>query len=265
MFLADWAFNNALRRTSVASATVIVSSQNVVVFLLAVLTKIEKFCWIKLGGVLISMIGIALTAVHDTSDENTEELVDYANAIYGDLFAVAAAIAYGLYTVQVRLFCPQNEELYKMQLLMGYIGLVVLVPCLPFAAYMIYNVRDNFTWSILGCIVLKGLLDFVLTDYFLFRSVVLTSATTATVGLGLTIPMAFVADLIFSPDYVISLYSVIGAVSVGAGFISVSLSGDDNEAKQEGQENEKNIEPSVSNHDGALATDFVVLPGWART
>ena len=115
MFLADWAFNNALRRTSVASATVIVSSQNVVVFLLAVLTKIEKFCWIKLGGVLISMIGIALTAVHDTSDENTEELVDYANAIYGDLFAVAAAIAYGLYTVQVRLFCPQNEELYKMQ------------------------------------------------------------------------------------------------------------------------------------------------------
>ncbi len=61
------------------------------------------------------MIGIALTAVHDTSDENTEELVDYANAIYGDLFAVAAAIAYGLYTVQVRLFCPQNEELYKMQ------------------------------------------------------------------------------------------------------------------------------------------------------
>lgn len=150
----------------------------------------------------------------------------------------------------------------NLQLLMGYIGLVVLVPCLPFAAYMIYNVRDNFTWSILGCIVLKGLLDFVLTDYFLFRSVVLTSATTATVGLGLTIPMAFVADLIFSPDYVISLYSVIGAVSVGAGFISVSLSGDDNEAKQEGQENEKNIEPSVSNHDGALATDFVVLPGF---
>ena len=123
----------------------------------------------------------------------------------------------------------------NLQLLMGYIGLVVLVPCLPFAAYMIYNVRDNFTWSILGCIVLKGLLYFVLTDYFLFRSVVLTSATTATVGLGLTIPMAFVADLIFSPDYVISLYSVIGAVSVGAGFISVSLSGDDNEAKQEGQ------------------------------
>ena len=156
---------------------------------------------------------------------------------------------------------------------MGYIGLVVLVPCLPFAAYMIYDVRDNFTWSILGCIVVKALLDFVLTDYLLFRSVVLTSATTATVGNGLTIPTAFLADLIFSPDYVISIYSVIGALSVGAGFLSVSLSGDDNndgEAKQEGEDKEeKNIEPSpspsVSNQDGALATNFVVLPGWART
>ena len=114
MFVADWAFNNALRRTSVASATVIVSSQNVVVFLLAVLTKIEGFCWVKLGGVLISMVGIALTAVHDTSDENIGELLN-ADAIYGDLFALAAAVSYGLYTVQVRLFCPQNEDLYKMQ------------------------------------------------------------------------------------------------------------------------------------------------------
>jgi len=290
MFLADWAFNNALRRTSVASATVIVSSQNVVVFLLAVLTKIEGFCWIKLGGVLISMVGIALTAVHDTSDENMGELLN-ADAIYGDLFALAAAVSYGLYTVQVRLFCPQNEDLYKMQvrfiaaffcsyspfrqylfiscrvtfnqLLMGYIGLVVMVPCLPFATYMIYNVRHDFTLAILGYIVLKGLLDFVLTDYFLFRSVVLTSATTATVGLGLTIPMAFVADLIFSPEYVISVYSVIGAVAVGFGFISVSLSGNDGEVKQE--EKEENIEPSVCSQDGALATNFVVLPGWAQT
>lgn len=60
------------------------------------------------------MVGIALTAVHDTSDENVEDLLN-ADAIYGDLFALAAAVSYGLYTVQVRLFCPQNEDLYKMQ------------------------------------------------------------------------------------------------------------------------------------------------------
>ena len=156
---------------------------------------------------------------------------------------------------------------------MGYIGLVVMVPCLPFAAYMIYNVRQDFTLAVLGFIVVKGILDFVLTDYFLFRSVVLTSATTATVGLGLTIPMAFVADLIFSPEYVISIYSVFGAVAVGFGFISVTLSGDNGGVKQEQEDKEENIDidvdplPSVcgQDQDEALATNFVALPAWAQT
>lgn len=100
MFIADYCFNCALRHTSVTSTTVIVSSQNVVVFILAVLTRIEGFCWIKLGGVLISMIGVALTTLHDTSDLGIGELS--GNAIIGDIFALVAAIMYGVYTVQVR-------------------------------------------------------------------------------------------------------------------------------------------------------------------
>ncbi len=134
--------------------------------------------------------------------------------------------------------------------------------------YMIYNVRHDFTLAVLGFIAVKGILDFVLTDYFLFRSVVLTSATTATVGLGLTIPMAFVADLIFSPEYVISIYSVFGAVAVGFGFISVTLSGDNGSVKQEEKEENTGIDvdpiASVCGQDDALATNFV-LPAWAQT
>lgn len=106
MFMADWGFNYALRNTSVASATVIVSSQNVIVFILALLTKIEGFCWIKLGGVLVSMVGIALTALHDKSevalDDDAAADSVARNAILGDFFAFLAAITYGIYSVQVR-------------------------------------------------------------------------------------------------------------------------------------------------------------------
>jgi solute carrier family 35 protein F5 len=137
-----------------------------------------------------------------------------------------------------RLFCPQNEDLYKMPLLMGYIGLFVAVPCAPYAVYLASKVWHELTGSIMACITLKGLLDFVLTDYLLFRSVVLTSATVATVGLGLTIPMAFAADLIFQPETVISSYSVIGAVLVGLGFLSVL---DKDEVVKEEEENEKEL------------------------
>ena len=155
---------------------------------------------------------------------------------------------------------------------MGYIGLFVLVPCFPYAAYLAYHVRNDLTASIMGCIAIKGLLDFVLTDYLLFRSVILTSATTATVGLGLTIPLAFVADLIFQPEEksVISLYSVIGAVSVGAGFLSVLDMGgevvkeEEVVVKEEVTKNYEEQQPttySSSSSEGEPTSCFVILPG----
>ncbi|KAL7540384.1 hypothetical protein ACHAXR_010068 [Thalassiosira sp. AJA248-18] len=241
MFIADWAFNAALRHTSVASATVLVSAQNVVVFLLAVLVQIED---IQLVGVLLSTVGIALTAYHDSDNEASS-----SDPLIGDSFAVIAAFAYATYTVQVRVFCPQNEELYKLQLLMGYIGLIILVSLLPLAAYIMYILRSSITWTALGFIAIKGFLDFFMADYFLFRSIVLTSATVATIGLALTIPMAFVADCILHPESAISIYSVIGAVAVGAGFISVSLS-PSSEVRDGEQEQKSQV---------AHAFDFVCL------
>ena len=152
-----------------------------------------------------------------------------------------------------------------MQLLMGYIGLLVAVPCAPYAVYLASKVWHELTGSIMACIALKGLLDFVLTDYLLFRSVVLTSATVATVGLGLTIPMAFAADLIFQPETVISSYSVIGAVLVGLGFLSVL---DKDEVVNEEEENGKE-QPTCSsscNQDGdAPTTSYVAFsPSWTQ-
>jgi solute carrier family 35 protein F5 len=166
-----------------------------------------------------------------------------------------------------RLFCPQNEDLYKMQLLMGYIGLFVAVPCAPRAMYLASKVWHELTGSIMACIALKGLLDFVLTDYLLFRSVVLTSATVATVGLGLTIPMAFAADLIFQPETVISSYSIAGAILVGLGFLSV-LDKDEVEVVKEEEENGKELPTCSSNSSqegDAPTTNYVAFPvSWAQ-
>lgn len=52
----------------------------------------------------------------------------------------------------------------------------------------------GFSATILGFIVLNGLCDNVLSDYLWARAIVLTSPTVATVGLSLTIPLAFLSD-----------------------------------------------------------------------
>ena len=87
------------------------------------------------------------------------------------------------------------------------------------------------TWIVFGYLVAKGLLDNVLSDYLWARAVVLTSATVATVGLGLTIPLAFVSDWIMGHANVATIQSVLGAVAVLAGFILVNL-GDKEETVQ---------------------------------
>jgi solute carrier family 35 protein F5 len=225
MFLADYMFNSALANTSVASATVVVSTQSVIVLLLAVLVRVETFSWAKLLGVLLSFVGTALTTLADAGDDEDQ------GTILGDLFAFIAALAYASYSVQVRVLCPQDEELYNMQLLLGYIGILCLIPLAPVALYMILT-QVQLTPRIFGMLLVKGLLDFCLTDYLLFRSIILTNATVATVGLGMTIPMAFLADWAVGKLGAVSIYSILGALAVTVGFLIVNLVPEKEEKEQ---------------------------------
>jgi drug/metabolite transporter (DMT)-like permease len=251
MFLADWSFNMALLRTSVPSATVLVSMQSVFCFLLAVLTHLEAFSAMKLVGVVVCVVGTALTTVDDmvmtttTSgtggvDQNLTNDVDNGNhtLLVGDALALLAALLYAAYTIQVRIFCPENETLYSMPLLLGYIGMLCLVVLAPVGAYVIYHHAASLTPYVLAMIVLKGLLDFCITEYCLIKAICLTNATVATVGLGLTIPLAFLANWAMGKtsmtdddgdDFAVlgSTYGLLGAVAVAIGFVVVNVAPDD--------------------------------------
>ena len=139
----------------------------------------------------------------------------------------------------------------SMQLLFGYIGVWNLILLLPVAIWVILSsnaaaesqgtdpskwasssdgstdvVHTTLTWSILIFLLLKGLLDNVLSDYLWARAVILTSATVASVGVGLTIPMAFAADWIMGNGHSTQGGEVLGAISVLIGFVFVNLDGE---------------------------------------
>ncbi|CAB9521109.1 solute carrier family 35, member F5 [Seminavis robusta] len=157
-------------------------------------------------------------------------------ALFGDALGLISALGYGAYAVMVRVLCPRDESLMSMEVLLGYIGLFNMVALSPILFYQLFNGNhSDLTWVVLGFLVVKGLLDNVLSDYLWARSVVLTSATVATVGLGLTIPLAFLSDVLWMAQdgaAVVSLTSVAGALSVLAGFILVNIAADDNNAKE---------------------------------
>jgi solute carrier family 35 protein F5 len=176
-----------------------------------------------------------------------------SHAIWGDALGLLSAVGYGAYAVMIRLYCPhENSEGEKqtmsMQLLLGYIGLVNAVSLSPVAIYILLfqdtTVSIGLTWIVFGYLVAKGMLDNVLSDYLWARAVVLTSATVATVGLGLTIPLAFVSDLIMGHGNILDATSIMGAIAVLAGFILVNIG---EETKEGGDDDEEEEEDSTTN------------------
>ncbi len=183
---------------------------------------------------------------------HVSDLDSSTRSLLGDLTGLFSAIGYGAYTVLLRHLCPKDENRMSMQLFFGYIGLLNMSVLLPVAVWVIVSSSNNdgsnqsmpssstvdpsdwdyptttshtLTMPIFLFLLLKGLLDNVLSDYLWARAVVLTSATVASVGVGLTIPMAFVADWIMGNYNGSQSGEVWGAILVLIGFVFVNIDG----------------------------------------
>ena len=265
MFLSDYAYNRGLRHTTVASCTVLVSTSSVFVLFLSSLLQMEKFSYVKFLAVILTVIGTALTTITD-AQQDEQELAEIASAdvsendetmLYGDMWSLIAAVGYAAYSIQARLLCPENEELYSMSLLLGYVGLISAIPLLPMGLYKIFDAIDDVQSLLILC--LKGLLDFVVSDFLLFKAVLLTNATVANVGLGLTIPLAFLADYVVHQASFTPL-QYMGAGMILTGFVVVNLLSDGIEsiASDSKDEDSQATPKDATNQTAALGEKTIV-------
>ncbi len=292
-FISNYFYATSLEWTSIASSTVLASTGSIFAFAFATCSRYgdERVTKWKLLGVILCFAGGAATAWSDIDAYNeTEELEDddrFSNnttssqqrSVLGDCAGLFSAIGYGAYTVLLRHLCPKDENRMSMQLFFGYIGVMNMVILLPVAIWVIITtsngddlVQDSIessdgntdsithttlTRSVLLYLVLKGLLDNVLSDYLWARAVILTSATVASVGVGLTIPMAFLADRIMGNyNNVSSWGDVVGAVFVLVGFVFVNIDGEKMESRRfEEEERAHGYEDNDSTMDAVSAID----------
>jgi solute carrier family 35 protein F5 len=223
-FLANWAYNASLAYTSITSSTVLASTGSLFTFLFAVSCQDETFNWVKCSGVLLGVLGSILTALEDrNTSSDPDDMGRSSTAVLGDALGLLSAVGYGAYAVQTRILCPHDERRYSMQALLGYIGLYNMVVLSPIAIYALLSSQSSVSVLVLGFVVLKGLFDNVLSDYLWLRAIMLTSATVATVGLGLTIPLAFASDFLLQRSDVLTAGSVMGALAVLGGFVLVNV------------------------------------------
>ena len=271
-FLSNYFYAMSLEWTSIASSTVLASMGSIFAFGFATCSRFgdEKVTRGKIIGVLLCFSGGVATAYTDSGGDNSmryltgqfhvSDLDSSTRSLLGDLCGLVSAVGYGAYTVLLRHLCPKDEDRMSMQLLFGYIGLLNMVALLPVTIWVLLSSnndvsRENIetaepsdypdqdytqetvshilTMPIFLFLLLKGLLDNVLSDYLWARAVILTSATVASVGVGLTIPMAFVADWFMGNYNGTQSGEVWGAILVLIGFVFVNIDGFGKSEEQE--------------------------------
>ena len=271
-FLANYFYNKSLVLTSITSSTILASTGSVFTFLFAtIFAKTEIGTRRKFLGVVLAFLGSCWTSLVDFNQDTTITTTSssasasspFSSSIWGDVTGLIAAMGYGMYTVLLSSLCPKDESTMSMNLLLGYMGLFQMIFWSPWLLLSDFNAtngmqsrflivqqeanhKTNLTWPIFSCLILKGLVDNVLSDYLWARAVLMTSATVATVGLGLTIPLAFVSDALLAPlimdkdqtnststsggvqpvDVRSNIHHIVGAVLVLIGFVLVNIGHD---------------------------------------
>ena len=248
-FLANWTYYMSLAMTSVTSSTIIATTSTLFSFILSVIFIGENFTLFKLLGVVFCMIGTILVTLDDQSADDDDDdgggssdvsrLLSGADCdddgstvtggvgehVAGDIVALFSAVMYSCYTVVIRK-CVPDDDTVAMPLMFGYLGLfnaVLIAPVLILMALVFSRgMFHNFNGEVFGLISALGIVNNVLSDYLWARAVILTTPTIATVGLSLTIPLAFVSDGLFN-HIAPSLLSGFGAVMVVFGFVLVNV------------------------------------------
>ena len=245
-FAAQLAFNYSLLYTSVTSNSILSTSSAIFTFGLSVWLVNERYSKERVLAIFAYVLGSALVTLADsagsageptfvprdapgTSDAGDDVVIESGgaskpSAAFGNVLTVLAAALYAGYTAAIRWALPDDPET-SMLLFLGLLGLVnllgvgvaMLIGRAAFGAFR--DVLDDCTANAFALVVAKGLVDNVLSDYLWARAVLLTSPTTASVGLSMQIPLAAVAEALLGRAGWLKSASSAAAMLVGCGFV----------------------------------------------
>ncbi|KAH9784897.1 solute carrier family 35 member f5 [Citrus sinensis] len=258
-FLAQLTFNLSLKYTTVTSNTILSSTSSLFTFLVSLLFLGEKFTWVKLVSVLLCMAGTIIVSLGD-SENSSSVSATASNPLLGDILSLASAGLYAVYITLIRKKLPDDDGKNgdaSMAQFLGFLGLFNLIIFLPVALILHFTKLEPFyklTLKQFGLIVGKafsflvlprsrlflslqssmchisvhsadtayaGLLDNVLSDYLWAKAVLLTTATVATAGLTIQVPLAAVVDSLTGNAP--KLLDYLGAVAVIIGFGGINI------------------------------------------
>ncbi|KAK9081295.1 hypothetical protein Syun_030658 [Stephania yunnanensis] len=227
-FLAQLTFNLSLKYTTVTSNTIISSASSLFTFLVSVIFLGERFTWVKLFSVLLCMGGTITVSLGDKASGSSAVA---PNPLLGDALALVSACFYAAYISLIRKKLPDEDDeksgQASMAQFLGFVGLFNLLIFCPVAVFLNLTKLEPFhrlSWKQFSLIISKGLFDNVLSDYLWAKAVLLTTATVATAGLTIQVPLAAIIDSLTGQAP--HLLNYVGAAFVLVGFTGINVPSD---------------------------------------
>ena len=134
-FFANVTLSVGLEYTTVASSTVLTATSGMFTLLFGVISKVERFTFLKLFGVVTSLAGIAMISLIDVSADGDKHRGNFphktpAKVALGDILSLASAVLYGVYSVLMKKRIG-SEDRVDMLLFFGFVGLINTVILWP--------------------------------------------------------------------------------------------------------------------------------------
>jgi solute carrier family 35, member F5 len=218
-FLANYTFNWALDRTSVASSSTIATTSTLFSLILGAMMGAERFSVAKLVSSFFTIAGVALISGYDSKSSNKAE------GTVGDVVSVIAALLYSMYSIVLKLHGPSEGDATTTAMLFGMIGGLIAISLWPLF-FLFHLVRwETFDFPsarVFGLLSLNAVLGTVLSDYLWALSVSLTTPVIATLALSLTLPLSLLCDYLFRSLRFTAPY-VFGVALVLTGFIVANV------------------------------------------
>mmetsp|Transcript_44300 Transcript_44300/g.118201 ORF Transcript_44300/g.118201 Transcript_44300/m.118201 type:complete len:503 (+) Transcript_44300:150-1658(+) len=252
--------------TSVASNTVISSCSLFFTLVLSFMFLGERVTFLKSACVMASIAGVALVSYSDamqgggdggnltSSVSNQSGVVNGSHQMLagrptsvqlslktqwpsmsqtkGDALTLLSAILFSVYSVLLKWLMPRHDQV-NMPMFFGFLGLINTVLCQPilFALHVTgLEILEPMSGKVLLFLTINGLVGTVVSDLLWARAVVLTSPLTVNVGMGMTMPLSFLADYIHPSGNTAPMFHpqrIAGAGLVFCSFLAVVGAGDE--------------------------------------
>lgn len=253
-FGANYFAMACLQYTTVASTTILTSTSSVWTLLIGAISRIERFTWRKLCGVLASIVGIVLISRVDLSAPATDTSSPPAHLLLmlrtlvkknnkndtstsystpkrsvgeialGDALALLSAIIYGLYTIMLKQTtlkaAPRTLNMVLFFSLVGLFNIILFLPVFPILHFTGLETFEFPPSAHVWIMLISMSLSSMVSDVAWAYAMVMTSPLVATVALSLNIPFSLIGEMVIQGRYEGWIYWV-GAMVVVGSFVFV--------------------------------------------